>query len=188
MSENYGHLSRQLKEVFDRSVARDAASAGYDFGVKSDLAAIGFLIPEINRLERIVHALESIGVNLDKEDIVALEWIAEEYGTTHSDRSWLRDHLNKAIGEAAADMRHTEQKEAIEALARAGFVMNEDDGETWTRNDERVTIELANGRESRYRWTYESQDNGTHPLYKTDSGVSGDFHRLLALIGTEVTS
>lgn len=52
------------------------------------------LIPEINRLERIVSALESIGVNLDEEDIVALERIASGSATDPD-----RDELRQSIAE-----------------------------------------------------------------------------------------
>lgn len=186
----YGHLSRQLKEVFDRFVARDAASGGYDSGVKSDLSTIGFLIPEINRLERIVSALESIGVNLDEEDIQALEGIAAIRGSgpLHDyTLGTIAEHLNNAIGDWQEATREEEQENAVEALVAAGFVLDDEDGETWTKDGVTVKIECVHPAESRYKW--ECLHDTNNPIGTgVSSGVSGEFHRLLALIDAEVKS
>lgn len=191
MSENYGHLSRQLKECRDRMAV---------VITRGDASTLDFLAPEINRLERIVSALESIGVNLDETDIEALERIASG-AATDPDRGMLRDSINEAIREDQEFWREHEQQSAIEALTAAGFVLNDEDGETWTRDNEMVQIELTNGRESRYKWGYAETESHKglslatgQPatmtrLIRGDSGVSGEFSRLISLIGKrEVTN
>lgn len=186
---NYGHLSRQLKDVFDRSVARDAAAGGYDFGVKSDLSTIGFLIGEFSRLERIVSALESIGVSLDESDIEALEGIARALAGSASDmRTSIREALNQATNEWMEESREAEQESAVAALTNAGFVLDDEDGETWTKEGVTVKIECVHPAESRYKWEYEMRDSRPGKLTVMDFGVSGEFHRLLALISGEVKS
>lgn len=178
---NYGHLSRQLEDIRNRLAV---GKTPFEL-LCSEFGSLNFLVPEINRLERIVSALESIGVNLDEEDIQGLEWIAE-LNRTHSERSFLRDHLNRAIRESQWDRRETEHKEAIDALTTAGFVLNDEDG-TWNKDGVTVKIELTNGRESRYKWEYERHDPKGVWQSIHNSGVSGEFHRLLKLIGMEVT-
>ena len=136
----------------------------------------------VRRLERIVSALESIGVNLDEEDIVALEGIARNYGEPNRDD--LRDALNTATTEWREEQRENEQAHAIEALIAAGFALDDLDGETWTRGDLRVTIECVHPAESMYRW--EAAGCAQNQYAYIDSGKSGDFHRLIHLIGAEV--
>jgi hypothetical protein len=163
------------------------AAAG-QFGAALGIAGIGAImstvpadrIEDIHRLERIVNALESIGVNLDEEDIGAMEGIAA--GGACAGRDDIRQKFNGALASWQAESRELEQESAIEALARAGFVLDAEDGETWTRGEgETVNIELVNGRESRYKWEYETNDALAGP--SLDTGVSGEFHRLLVLIG-----
>lgn len=173
---NYGQLSRQLKEVRDRmAIGRTAFEL-----LGGDIGTLDALIPEINRLERIERALESIGVNLDEEDIRALELLSgkDDYGF---ERKKLRLEINATIGDIQDSERELEQEQALEALAKAGFVLNDDDGETWTKDNVTIKIELIDGSKCQYRWAYESPRN-------MDSGLSGEFHRLLALIGQSVSS
>ena len=101
-------------------------------------------------------------------------------------RNLMREAINSATHEWQEEAREQEQERAIDALTAAGFVLDDEDGETWTRGPERAVIEILLPAESTYRWSYESQDNGTHPLYRYEEGKSGDFHRLIALIGAEV--
>lgn len=167
-TKNYGHLSRQLAESYDS-------------------AEIEHLIPAINRLERIVSALESIGVNLDEEDVVSLELLATLPDADY-ERRGLAGYINKAVTENASEARDNEQENAIASLITAGFVLNDEDGETWTRDNATVTIELTNGREYRYRWEYATGPADDFPALDDlrpiacHSGVSGEFHRLLKLI------
>lgn len=172
---NYGHLSRNLKESLERLTLCVPPYAGH---APTEASSMGWLIPEINRLERIVSALESIGVNLDEEDIEALEGIASDLTSGH--REDMRESLNEWIGDWQQLAREREQQNAIDIMTSAGFVLNDEDGETWTRGNETVKLELTNGRESRYSWTYgfyhEDDD------IDADYGVSGEFHRLLKLI------
>ncbi len=156
---NYGHLSRQLKESYDS-------------------AEIAHLIPEINRLERIVSALESIGVNLDETDIVALEQLAKD-GNGYER---MGSSINQTIDEWQHESRDQEAWDTEEVLRKSGFVVNDEDEETWVRDGVTVKIECAHLAESKYKWSIE-QDGGGF-----DSGVSGEFHRLLALISGEVKS
>ena len=187
---NYGHLSRQLKEIRDRICTGPVAVRVIH---ASDIWAIESLIPEINRLERIERALESIGVNLDEEDITALELLAgkDDYGF---DRNKLRSEINATIGDIQDSERELEQEQALEALAKSGFVLNDDDGETWTKDNVTVKIELIDGSKCQYRWEYESGPEDDFPglndfrPIRSASGLSGEFHRLLALIGQSVSS
>jgi hypothetical protein len=132
---------------------------------------------------RFVSILESLGIDIDEETLSALELIGKD--TTYRDHMRdIRSAVNKAISDVQWTERDYEHDQAGEALKTAGFTVDED-GETWTRGEERVSITLENGREARYAWGYESKDNGTVPGYKTDEGKSGEFHRLIALIGTQ---
>lgn len=176
---NYGHLSQSLK------TALTIVCAG------STPTCCDWIIPQTNRLERIVSALESIGVNLDETDIEALEVLAgngrHEYGMMRED---LAEAINNSIGEVQEESREREQEQAIEALAVAGFVLDDEDGETWTRDDVTVKIEYVHPAESTYRWEYHKWDSihgGPGFNKQFTIGKSGDFHRLMALIGkTEV--
>lgn len=176
MSENIfkgGVLSGQLKEVRDRAAALFNMIGVYDMPI------IDSLIPEINRLERICCALESIGVNLDETDIEALELLAKDPNYSEY-RTELYEEFNKHTGHVQDTERDHEQDQATESLAAAGFVLDDEDGETWTKERTTVKIECIHPAESRYRWEYY---NG----HICEIGVSGEFHRLMALIGkTEV--
>ena len=187
---NYGHLSRQLKEVLDRTNAR---ALTYPILAASDSETLRSLIPEIGRLERIERALTAIGVNIDEEDIGALELLTvdQSYGY---ERNKFRSEFNALIGDIQDSEREAEQEQALEALAKAGFVLNDDDGETWTKDNVTVKIELIDGSKCQYRWEYESGPEDDFPglndfrPIRSASGLSGEFHRLLALIGQSVSS
>lgn len=207
---NYGHLSRQLKEFADQITTHagrpdeirtlaDANADGYGkdgfreypimFGglaadcmkLKWEVALpLEHVFSAVNRLERIERALDSIGVNLDEEDIAALEIMAND-DDYRRERTELRTAFNLSVGDIQDSEREAEQEQALEALAKAGFVLNDDDDETWTKDNVTVKIELIDGSKCQYRWEYESPRN-------MDSGLSGEFHRLLALIGQSVSS
>lgn len=167
---NYGYLSRQLTEGANR-----AAANAFVFSAGSIRSIAG----EVGRLERIVSALESIGVNLDETDVEALERIVSA-GEYSGYASQIRDEINTSIASVLEESREREQEQATEALAAAGFVVDDEDGETWTRDDVTVKIECAHPAESTYRWEYMPRAGyGLNDQF----GKSGDFHRLMALIG-----
>lgn len=167
-TKNYGHLSRQLKEVRDRLWASELPSIRFETGY------LDFLIGEFNRNERIVNALESIGVNLDETDICALELLAKDPNYSEY-RTELYEDFNKQTAHVQDAERDHEQGQATEALAAAGFALDDEDGETWTKERVTVKVECIHPAESRYRWEYY---NG----HICEIGVSGEFHRLLKLI------
>lgn len=152
-----------------------------------------YTIHEIDRMRRIVSALESIGVNLDEDGIYGLELLANRAGLDDNfrlEREAACHAFNAAISECLEESREREQEQAIEALAIAGFVLDDEDGETWTRDDVTVKIECVHPAESTYRWEYHKWDSihgGPGFNKQFTIGKSGDFHRLMALIGkTEV--
>jgi hypothetical protein len=165
MSENYGHLSRQLEREATVLHMRSQPMAA---------ESIRSAIPEINRLERIVSALESIGVNLDETDISALELLASDPNYSQY-RAEFYEEINTRVRNVQEIERDHEQEQAIESLATSGFVLN-DEEETWTRGGETVKVTCDHPAESAYKWEYY---NG----HICEIGVSGEFHRLLALIG-----
>lgn len=93
-----------------------------------------------------------------------------------------------------------EQENAVEVLTKAGFVLDDEDGETWTKEGVMVKIECVHPSESKYKWEYDGpsslpETRDTHDFLKAHYGtggihfgVSGEFHRLLALISGEVKS
>ncbi len=127
--------------------------------------------------ERLVTILEGLDIDLDEEALAALEVLAKNSHDYKSERRELASAINKAIRETQESERQIEQDDATEKLAAAGFVLD-DEHEAWNRNREQVRIELTNGRESRYKWEYETSE----PLHQIETGISGDFARLLALI------
>jgi hypothetical protein len=143
-----------------------------------------------SRLERIVSALESIGVNLDEEDIHGLELLRDDQGERDEcrfEREKLVGSFNAASAEAREMANEHEQEIAIEALTASGFVLDDEDGETWTKDGVTVKIECIHPGESKYKWEYENPTH-TESHLRFVCGVSGEFHRLLALIGREVKS
>lgn len=130
--------------------------------------------------ERLVTIFEALEIDLDEEALVALEMIGKDSAYRDHKRD-IRAAVSKAVNDTQWCERDYEHDQATEALVAAGFAIN-DEGECFTRGSERVTVTLVNGREARYAWTYESHDNGAHPLYKADSGKSGEFFRLMKLI------
>lgn len=130
--------------------------------------------------ERLVAIFEALEIDLDEETLAALEMIGKDSAYRDHKRD-IRAAVSKAVNDTQWCERDYEHGQATEALVAAGFAIN-DEGECFTRGSERVTVTLVNGLEAWYAWTYESHDNGTHPLYKADSGKSGEFFRLLELI------
>ncbi len=138
-------------------------------------------VEDMRRNQRIVSALESIGVNLDETDIEALESLASS-DSYRLERDDFRTFVNNATNGIIEDGREREQEQAIDALTKVGFVLDDEDGETWTRRAEKVKIECTHPAESTYKWSYDTYQGMLEP-YVFDEGKSGDFHRLLALIG-----
>lgn len=138
---------------------------------------VDHIVPAEREAERLVTILEGLDIELDEESLAALEALIRNQDEYRSEIRALSGAFQKAVRETIINERELEQQNATEALASAGFVLNDEDGETWARESERVLIELTNGRESRYRWGYSSEATGI-----SDHGVSGEFHRLLRLI------
>lgn len=133
----------------------------------------------IARLERIETALENIGINLGDDALATLELIARD-NTYRDERRRLSSRFDTIIREVQESEREYEYDNANDALLAAGFVYDED-ADKFRRGDTVVEVTLINGKESRCSWTY--QQNGHAP----DSGVSGEFSRLLALIAVPRT-
>lgn len=142
--------------------------------------------------ERLISIFEGLDIDLDESALAALElmnkrtWGKYDSGNVYdnspyrSERSALSAAFSKAIADVQESEREFEYEQAMEALEKTGFVLDEET-EEWRRGVERVTV----GRQyknhvSAYPWTYDGFDlNG---VGVGDSGTSGDFHRLLALI------
>lgn len=127
--------------------------------------------------ERLITIFEGLDIDLDEEALTALEVLAKNSHDYKSERRELASAINKAVREALQSERDIEQDDATEKLAAAGFVLD-DEHEAWDRGREQVRIELTNGRESRYKWEYETSE----PIHRIETGISGGFARLLALI------
>jgi hypothetical protein len=138
------------------------------------------IVPAEREAERLVAIFENLGLDLDEETLATLELMGKDK-TYRSEARGIVSAITRQVADVQYSERDYEQQNATEVLARAGFVVD-DEGETWTRGKVWVKIELANGRESRYRWTYENNDASDDET-SNDSGVSGEFHRLLVLIG-----
>ena len=146
------------------------------------------IVPAEREAERLMAILEGLDIDLNEESLSALEAMIKNQDEYRSEIRALSGAFQKAVCETQVTERELEQQNATEALTAAGFVLNDEDGETW-QNDSlnlRVTIELTNGHESRYKWEVAGCEQNQYA--HVDSGVSGEFHRLLALIGTEVKS
>ena len=135
--------------------------------------------------ERLVSIFESLELNMDESDLVALELMGKRTWTGHprpfenspykSERHELSSAFNKAIAEVQESEREFEHEQATDALTAAGFVLNEDN-EEWERGTESVQITMMyKNHVTNYAWR---MDRGG----EVDSGNSGDFRRLMALI------
>ena len=137
--------------------------------------------------ERIGTIFENLGIDLDEETLVTLELIGKRtYDARNYENSPYKDQrreIERAISKAVADTQENEREyehdQATDALIAAGFVHDEEN-DCFERNDERVTITLVNGRESRYMW--ELAGCAQNQYAYVASGKSGEFSRLLALI------
>lgn len=134
--------------------------------------------------ERLVTIFEAIGIDLDEETMATLELIGRDQDYKDQRRS-VRVAITQICADVQADEREIEHDQATDALAAAGFVYDESN-DNFTRGTETVLITLANGRECRYNWAYEMQDVRPGQLRIIDSGASGDFSRLIALIAPKV--
>ena len=140
--------------------------------------------------ERLISILENIGVNLDEEDLVALELVAKrDYAPQANMQSGVRETspyrdqreaiartVNRAISEVQEGERELEHDNATDALLKAGFVFDEE-RDFFVRDNDCVTVTLVNGRECRYTWEFAADLGAT-----TETGKSGEFSRLLELI------
>ncbi len=204
---NYGRISGELIRLLQPIIDAESEDRQLEAWVQEDHEEASQLLmgrimtsgrqaqylsryaPDINRLERIVSALESIGVNLDEEDIQGLELLRDTQGDDGADPSrWERDKLVESFNAATTDAREMErereQENAVEVLTQAGFVLDDEDGETWTKDGVTVKIECVHPAESKYKWEWETDS----PSLRGEIGISGEFHRLLALISGEVKS
>ncbi len=143
------------------------------------------IAPAEREAERLVTILEGLDIDLNEDSLTALEAMIKNQDEYRSEIRALSGAFQQAIRETIITERELEQQNATEALTAAGFALNDEDGETWTRGRDWAKIELTNGRESRYRWSYENNGASDDEI-SNDSGVSGEFHRLLALISGEV--
>ena len=154
-------------------------------GIMADVAASAlrwvteYVEPAEREAQRLESILEALGVDLDEETLATLELIGKqtydektnrENSPYRGERCAIANMIGEQVRSVRANERDFEHDQADMALRAAGFTYNEDD-ETYTRGADLVRIELTNGRECRYQW-----------IGMGDSGVSGEFHRLLALI------
>lgn len=140
--------------------------------------------------ERLVSIFEALDIDLDEDALAALELIGKRTWKKGRDASPYLDErrqiihaFSKAIANVQESERENEHENAADALIAAGFVYDEEN-ECFARGDERVTVTLTNGRECRYEWQHQRDVNGD--FTGDDSGKSGEFHRLLSLIASEV--
>ena len=149
---------------------------------------VNHIEPAEREAGRLISILEALDIDLDEETLSTLELIGRDQ-TYKEARRDIRNAINKAVNDTQWCERDYEHDQAIDALAAAGFVVD-DDGEVWTRGDESVTVTLVSGRDARYEWTYDSDPSAAHdtdPDAIIDSGKSGEFFRLLALIAKPAT-
>lgn len=132
------------------------------------------IAPAEKQAERLVSILENIGVNLDEDDLVALETLGKDHEYRH-DRNTLAEAINAMIANVQESERDIEHNQATDALLAAGFVFDEQ-SDSFVRDGECAIITLTNGRQSRYEWRFENASG------EVDSGKSGSFSRLIALI------
>jgi hypothetical protein len=128
--------------------------------------------------QRLVSILEALGIDLDEETLVTLELIGKDDSYKEARRD-IRNAVNRSVSDTQWCERDYEHDRATDALIDAGFIHIEDE-DYFDRDAQRVTVTLANGREARYEW--ELQDNASGEQVTVDSGKSGSFSRLIALI------
>lgn len=131
--------------------------------------------------ERLVTIFEALGIDLDEETLSTLELIGKDREYKDQCRS-VRVAITQICADVQADEREIEHDQATDALIAGGFTHDEEI-DAFCRSSEVVTVTLVNGRECRYEWQYQPkyQPNGGSGL-SIETGKSGDFHRLLALI------
>lgn len=146
------------------------------------------VVPAERDAERLASLFEDIGIDLDSDALYALERLGKREWTDRpngsrietspyrSDRIQLANAFSSIIRQVQEGEREREHDTAHDALLAAGFVYDEDSDSFLDRAGNRATITLTNGRECRYEWRFESASGDV------DSGKSGEFHRLLALI------
>lgn len=151
-------------------------------------------IGDIERLERIANVFENIDVDLDDSALSVLELMCKRTWTTgphvretsqyRSERNALADAINKAISEVQESERELEHESAVESIGALGFVRFEDDSfDGWVRDGERIVIEMAYKHHiTTYSWEL-AKDGVT-----ADSGKSGEFRRLIALIAPKAVT
>lgn len=132
--------------------------------------------PAEREAQRLVSILEGLGIDTEEETLATLELIASD-NTYRDERRQLRSVFSRVITEAQESQRESEKDDATDAITATGFAFDEE-ADNWNRGNEQIRIELTNGNESRYKWEYETSD----PLHRVETGVSGEFSRLLALI------
>lgn len=140
--------------------------------------------------ERLISILEALDIETDEETLSALELMSKrEWATGNrvfetskykSERRAVALAVSNAVNTVLEGEVEYEQENATDELTKAGFVLNDDD--QWTRDQERIVIERAatlkhQPRRTCYTWSWCDMASGTF-----ESGRSGDFHRLLALI------
>lgn len=157
------------------------------------------IVPAEAEAQRLVSILEDLDVDLDEETLATLELICKrtwsgpphirETSLYRSERDSIGNMINRTIRQVQQDERDNEHDAATDALVSAGFVHNEEN-DAFERSDARVIVTLVNGRESRYSWEFieitrpfsEGFLAATEYVRIVDTGKSGEFSRLLALI------
>lgn len=137
--------------------------------------------------ERFISIFEALDVELDQKTLATLELIGKRTWSTdgkcretspyRDERRAISNAVAKAVADAQSSERGYEHDQATDALVAAGFEYDEEE-DAFRRGAELARITLVNGRECRYSWEYDTSD----PNGLRDSGKSGEFHRLLALI------
>lgn len=142
--------------------------------------------------ERFVSIFEALDIEFDETALATLELIGKrtwaegykplvENSLYRDERRAISNAISRAIADVQESEREFEHEKATEAIAAAGFVRFEDDSfDGWARdidNIERISINMSyKNRITVYSWELE-RDGVT-----VDSGKSGEFSRLIALI------
>lgn len=141
--------------------------------------------------ERWLTILDNLDLQLDERELAALELIGKE-DVYRSSRTKISETVMEEIRDVIEDDADYERDEATEKLIAAGFALDDDSeewvrGHDWTPAHERVSIERIpppkyTSGYTTYRWTL-TRANG-----QIECGQTGDFARLLELVGANATA